>query len=164
MSVRLWMACAVLLTSCSNQPDPPRPGTSVLGSVAAYYADPSEQAAFKAALDRAAIPYKLETRDGNEMVRWDGKYVAQVEKIKTELFGPEIRSNSNIRFSDAKHQTEFTDWLRQRGVKYEIVRSRGKDYVVWDGPDNLGREFTERFGSKCGETVARSDSKKAPCG
>jgi hypothetical protein len=158
------VSAALGLISCTNQPDPPQPATSVLKTVAIYYADPVEQAAFKAALERAAIPYKVDMRDGNEMIRWDGRFNAQVEKIKSDLFGPEIASNSNISLGDAKQQKAFTDWLSVRGIKYEIVRKRGKDYVVWDGPENLGREFIDKLGSKCGETVARTDEKRRPCG
>ena len=106
-----YLSTVLSLVSCTNEPDPPRPPTSVLRTAAAYYADPSEQASFKAALERAAIPYKLEMRDGNEMIRWEGRYDAQVGKIKAELFGPEIASNSNISFGNAKQQKAFTDWL-----------------------------------------------------
>jgi hypothetical protein len=65
---------------------------------------------------------------------------------------------------DAKRQKAFTDWLGERGIKYEIVRSRGKDYVVWDGPENLAKEYLERLGSECSQAVARADEKTRPCG
>ena len=130
---------------------------------AVHYADPSEQAAFKAALNRAAIPYRLEMRDGHEIVSWEARYDASVEKIKIDLFGPEITSNSNVAFDDPSQQRAFTDWLTKRGVKYEIVRSRGKDYVVWEGPENLRDEYPDRF-AKCGEKVARAGIKKGSCG
>jgi|SRR5882672_5680234 len=158
------LCAALVLSCCSNQSDPQGPGTSVLGTIAAFYADPAEQAAFKAALDRAAIPYKLEMRDGKEMIRWKDQYNADVEKIRTNLFGPTIRSNSNISFSDPEQQKAFANWLTERRVKYEVVRSRGKEYVVWDGPESLRDEYTAQLARKCDETVARVDAKKGSCG
>jgi hypothetical protein len=159
------MACAfLLLAACSDQPTTPRPLASAHQSGNISYADASEQAAFKAALDRAAIPYKLEMRGGLEMVSWEGKYDAQVEKVKTELFGADISSKSNIQFGDPKVQQAFAEWLGKRGVKYEIVRSRGKDHVVWEGPRNLGDEFIESLGSKCRQTDTRANTKAKPCG
>jgi hypothetical protein len=162
----LTVACtlALVLSGCSNESAPPSPGTSFLGTIATFYADPAEQAAFRAALDRAAIPYKLQMRDGKEMIHWEDQYNSDVEKIKTHLFGPTIRSNSNISFSDPEQQKAFTNWLTERSVKYDVVRSRGKDYVVWEGPESLRDEYTSRLARKCDETVARAQTKKGSCG
>jgi len=118
------------------------PRARVPVSSAVHYARPSEQAAFKAALQRAGVPYTLEANHGVEQIRWDARYDAQVEKIQRELFGPEI-NGSNVSFGDATQQRAFAEWLTKRGMKYQVVRSRGEDHVVWEGPQSLLQEYID---------------------
>ena len=35
----------------------------------------------------------------------------------------------------------FLAWLKARGVPHRVYFEKGREYVVWEGPDNLAYEF-----------------------
>jgi len=44
-------------------------------------------------------------------------------------------------FRDARLKDAFKDWLTARGIPHRVVIANGREYVVWEGPDNLPYEF-----------------------
>ena len=67
----------------------------------------------------------------------------------------------NASFPDPVLRKEFTEWLTQRGIPFEIVNSQDGEFVVWErGADNLVRQFMEGRSEKCPPGAAASASAK----
>ena len=47
----------------------------------------------------------------------------------------------NVHFRDPRQKDAFRAWLTARGVAHRVYYVRGREYVVWDGPDTLSYEF-----------------------
>ena len=47
----------------------------------------------------------------------------------------------NVHFRDARLSDAFRLWLTARGIPHRVYFVRGKEYVVWEGPDSLSYEF-----------------------
>jgi hypothetical protein len=47
----------------------------------------------------------------------------------------------NVHFRDARLTDAFRMWLTARGVPHRVVFVRGKEYVVWEGPESLSYDF-----------------------
>jgi hypothetical protein len=96
------------------------------------YSDTADQERFKQALVSAGVPFDIVTEQrGQEFVRWDARYSAQVERITDSIFLPPGRS---IRF-DAERQYRFKAWLEKNGIPYRTMIEDGGEYVVWEEAD-----------------------------
>jgi len=139
-----------------SQPSPP------LGSRSSSYSDPAMQQRLKDELAKAGIPYALDVTDGKEFIKWSVEHNAAVEDIKRRRVDTLFSDNRNASFPDPALRQEFTDWLTQRNIPYEIVNSTSGEFVVWDrGPNDLVRQFMEGRSVDCAPSAAASASEKA---
>jgi hypothetical protein len=106
--------------------------TSRTTSESVAYSDASDQERFKQALSSAGIPFDvvIEQR-GQESVRWDASYSAQVDRIKDSLLLP---SGRNLRL-DPQRQSQFKAWLEKNTVPYRTIVQADGEYVVWEEAD-----------------------------
>lgn len=96
------------------------------------YSNANDQERFKQALSGAGIPFEVTTEQrGQEFVRWEARYSAQVDRIKDSLFLP---SGRNIRL-DPERQAQFKAWLEQNAVPYRTMVQDDGEYVVWEEAD-----------------------------
>lgn len=96
------------------------------------YSNASDRERFKQALSSAGIPFDVATEQrGQEFVRWDASYSAQVSRIKDSLFLP---SGRNLRL-DPERQSQFKAWLEQNAVPYRTMVQEDGEYVVWEDAD-----------------------------
>jgi hypothetical protein len=123
------------LTACTKEPEHvPRAGELVRRSVT--YPDPAEQKLFRDALASASIPYELTMGpDGKEYVAWAGDQDSAVEAVKVRLFGEDLPTGRNIRFS-GEYGDQFKTWLTANAIPFRIVTKHGKEYVVWEDQDS----------------------------
>jgi len=140
----------------SQPPSPP------LGSRASSYSDTARQQRLKDELAKAGIPYALDVTDGKEFIKWSVEHNAAVEDIKRRRVDTLFSDNRNASFPDPALRQEFTDWLTQRNIPYEIVNSTSGEFVVWEkGPNDLVRQFMEGRSVDCAPSAAASASGKA---
>lgn len=126
-------------------------GPSV-GSRSVHYSDPDMNERLKKELAKAGVPFTTETRDGNEYVGWSADQNVAAEEVQRRLHEGPFPGGRNSHFPDAKLQKEFTDWLTRKGVKHEVVKNRGEDWVYWEATDaDLVREFMTQKGVDCGK-------------
>jgi hypothetical protein len=96
------------------------------------YSNTQHQEQLKQALASAGIPFDVVTAQrGQEFIRWDARYSAQVERITDSIFLPPGRS---IRF-DVERQYQFKAWLEKNGIPYRTMIEDGGEYVVWEEAD-----------------------------
>jgi hypothetical protein len=126
-----------------------------------HYGDPAMQQALKDALDKAGIPYKLETREGKEMVGWTYANDPAARAVQKQLEGSGLATGRSVSFQNAGLQKEFIAWLAAKGVKHETTSAQGREYVVWEGPSDLAHQFMLQRPSDCGKTAAAG---KGKCG
>jgi hypothetical protein len=140
-----------------------QPSSPPLGSRSSSYSDTAMQQRLKDELTKAGIPYALDVRDGREFIKWSVEHNAAVEDIQRRKVDTMFSGGRNASFPDPAQRQEFTDWLTQRGIPFEIVTSGGKEFVVWDrGPNDLVRQFMEgRRSADCPPGAAASASGKA---
>jgi len=139
-----------------SPPSPP------LGSRSSSYSDPAMQQRLKDELAKAGIPYALDVTDGKEFIKWPVEHNAAVEDIKRRRVDTLFSDNRNASFPDPALRQEFTDWLTQRNIPYEIVNSTSGEFVVWEkGPNDLVRQFMEGRSVDCAPSAAASASGKA---
>jgi len=119
-----------------------------------HYGDAATQQALKDALDKSGIPYKLEMRDSEEFVGWTRAHDAAARKIKRQIDGSDLPPGPNVSFSNPVLQKEFVAWLTSKGVKHETTSAYGREHVVWEGPDDLSRQFMTERPSDCDKTAA----------
>jgi uncharacterized protein (DUF983 family) len=119
-----------------------------------HYGDAATQQALKDALDKAGIPYKLEMRDGEEFVGWTHAHDAAARKIKRQVDGSNLPPGPNVSFNNPVLQKEFVAWLTSKGVKHETTSAYGREHVVWEGPDDLSRQFMTKRPSDCDKMAA----------
>ena len=68
----------------------------------------------------------------------------------------------NASFTDLALREAFTDWLKQRGIPYEVVQSSEREFVVWEGgPEDLVRQFMESRSEDCPQGAGARASAKA---
>jgi hypothetical protein len=113
----------------------------IAGDRSVWYSDADKQARLKAELARAGIPFKVETREGKEYVKWADQHDAAAEAIAIRLRDGPFPKGAQTRFQDSATQKAFVDWLTEKGVKHETVRQQGEDWLHWDGGQNLVHEF-----------------------
>jgi len=113
----------------------------IAGDRSVWYSDADKQARLKAELARAGIPFKVETREGKEYVKWADQHDAAAEAIAIRLRDGPFAKGAQTRFQDSATQKAFADWLTGKGVKHETVREQGEDWLHWDGGQNLVHEF-----------------------
>jgi len=88
--------------------------------------------------------------DMNERLKQEqrGEHAAAAEEINEKLHqGPtSMPAGRTARFPDPTVQKRFTDWLLRNGIKYEVVKSRGEEYIVWEEgrPDVVKQYMAER--------------------
>lgn len=139
------------------------PSSRPVNTRATSYSDPAHQKRLKDELDKAGIPYVLEFDDGKEFVKWTAEHDAAVEEIRRTRVDTLFSGGRNASFPDPALRQEFTDWLTQRGIPYDVVHSSGQEFVVWEkGPDDLVRQFMEsRPSTDCTPEAAASATGKA---
>jgi hypothetical protein len=128
-----------------------------------HYGDARMQRAFKDALDKAGIPYKLENRKGEEFVGWTRAQDAAVRKVQKQVEGAELPPGRSVAFDDSNVQKEFSAWLTKKGVKHETVKAQGRENIVWEGPNELVMQFMSEMPSDCGKTAATGDVGAKKC-
>jgi len=141
---------------------PPRVDTERITS-SVHHGHTATQQVFKDALDEAGIPYELETREGKEFVGWTRAHDAAVRKIQRRLDGADLPSRRSVSFDNPGFQKEFIAWLTGKGVKHETKKSYGREYVVWQGPDDLLRQFMREKPSDCEKTAAAAGARISKC-
>lgn len=145
------------------------PSSRPVSTRATSYSDSARQKRLKDELDKAGIPYVLEFDDGKEFVKWTVEHDAAVEEIRRTRVDTLFSGDRNASFPDPALRQEFTDWLTQRGIPFEVVHSSGQEFVVWEkGPDDLVRQFMESrpTTADCPPKSTADTSKKAgraPC-
>lgn len=141
---------------------PNEPSSRPVSTHATSYSDPAMQQRLKDELARAGIPYALDVADGKEYIKWSAEHNAAVEDIQRRRIHGMFSGGRNASFPDPALRQEFTDWLTQRGIPYEIVNSNGKEFVVWEkGANDLVRQFMEGRSVECPPDTAASASGKA---
>ena len=139
-----------------------QPPSRPAGTHSSSYSDPAMQQRLKDELAKAGIPYALDVTDGKEFIKWPVEHNAAVEDIKRRRVDTLFSGGRNASFPDPALRQEFTDWLTQRGITYEVVNSSGGEFVVWDrGPNDLVRQFMEGRSVDCPPGAAASASGKA---
>ena len=117
--------------------DGPRP----VGDRSVWYSDADKQQQLKEELAKAGIPFKVETREGKEYVKWSQEHDAAAEAIAVKLRDGPFPNGRQTRFQDPQMQKEFADWLTSKGVKHQTVKQHGEEWIFWDGGENLAHEF-----------------------
>jgi hypothetical protein len=101
-----------------------------------YYADKEVVAKFKARLDESNIPFKISRHsDGKDYIYWDKRYNSKVELIKKEIKGVKLPPGRNMS-SGPDTLKYYARVFKENGVKYEMVESYGKIYIVWAEKDD----------------------------
>lgn len=143
----------------------PYPGTRT-GAVtrSVNYSDPAMQQRLKEALREASIPFSVKMQDGKEFVGWAPEHNDAAQAVDARIKAGPL-GNRNVHFPDAKLREEFVGWLRQKGVKHEVAKMDGKDFIGWDeGAGDLVREFMEsRSSGECKGKVAAGKSEAGRC-
>jgi hypothetical protein len=124
--------------------DGPRP----VGERSVWYSDADKQQQLKEELAKAGIPFKVETREGKEYVKWSQQHDAAAEAIAVKLRDGPSPNGRQTRFQDPQMQKEFADWLTSKGVQHKTIRQQGEDWIFWDGGENLAHEFMTTRPSK----------------
>lgn len=141
---------------------PPRRDADIAALVS--YSDAARQQALKDALDKAGIPYKLETRKDGEFIGWTRANEAAARAIQRQVDGSELPPRSSVSFDNPALQQEFSAWLTAKGLKNETKSAHGREFVVWDGPDNLSHQFMlQRPSVPCDKTAAADGTGKKKC-
>lgn len=141
---------------------PKEPYSRPASTRSSSYSNPAMQKRLKDELAKAGIPYSLEVEDGKEFIKWSAEHNATVETIQRTRVDTMFSDGRNASFPDPVLRKEFTDWLTQRGIPFETVKTQDGEFVVWDqGPDNLVRQFMEGRSEKCPPGSAASASAKA---
>lgn len=142
--------------------DPSRAGVTARS---VSYSDPDTQQRLKDGLREAGIPFTLKMQDGKEFVGWPAEHNVAAEAINEKVRAGPFRSGSNAHIPDAQLQQQFVAWLEKKGIRHEVAKSDGKDYVVWDpGAGDAIREFMESRGSaECKGKLAAGKGSSAPC-
>ena len=122
---------------------------------AVSYGDPDMQQRLKDALREAGIPFTVKIEDGKEFVAWPAEHNAAAEAINEKVRSGPLGAGRNVHFPDPKMHEQFVDWLNQKGVKHQVGKLQGKDYIAWD--ESLGdlvSEFMESRAADCKGKVA----------
>ena len=129
------------------------------------YTDPELQQKVKDGLRAAGVPYTTTTREDNEYIGWPPEHNETAEAVIEKILGPTLPNDRNVHFPDPAVQKEFVEWLAKKGVRYQIVKSRGAEHVVWnEGAGNLVREFIgSRSSVDCKGKVAAGKSESGRC-
>jgi len=140
--------------------DPSRAGPRA-GKVAraVSYSDPQLQQQLKDALREAGIPFTVETRDGKEYVGWAPEHNAAADAVNEKMADKPLPSGRNAHFPDPQDHKQFVDWLTKKGIRHEVVKMRGDDYVVWDeAGGNAAHEFMRSRSGDCKKKMAAGKS------
>jgi len=113
----------------------------IAGDRSVWYSDADKQQQLKEELAKAGIPFKVETREGKEYVKWSQEHDAAAEAIAVKLRDGPFPNGRQTRFQDPQMQKEFADWLTGKGVQHKTIRQQGEDWIFWDGGENLAHEF-----------------------
>ncbi len=125
-------------------------GPPSVGDRSVRYSDADKQQQLKEELAKAGIPFKVETREGKEYVKWSQEHDAAAEAIAVKLRDGPFPNGRQTRFQDPQMQKEFADWLTSKGVQHKTIRQQGEDWIFWDGGENLAHEFmTTRPAKPC---------------
>jgi hypothetical protein len=140
---------------------PPRAGDRSV-----YFSDSATRQHLKDGLTKAGVPFRVSTREGKEYVSWSQEHGGAAEKALEEAksAGPANDPSSthrSVSFGAADTQKDFVAWLAKRGVKSEIVRNDGKDYVNWRDSAPIS-EIMEAFLSER-STNCKGAKAKAKC-
>jgi len=126
---------------------------------AVSYSDPEMRQRLKDALSEAGIPFTVETRDGTEYVGWAAEHNAAADVVEKKVMGTPLPSGRNAHFPDPADHKQFVDWLTKKGIRHEVVKVRGDDYVVWDeAGGNAAHEFMRSRSGDCKKKMAAGKS------
>jgi hypothetical protein len=142
--------------------DPSRVGVSTRS---VSYSDTDTQQRLKDGLREAGIPFTVKMQDGKEFVGWPAEHNAAAEAINEKVREGPFRAGRNAHIPDPELHKQFVGWLEKKGIKHEVVRSDGKDYIVWDqGGGDAVREFMESRGAaECKGKVAAGKAESGRC-
>lgn len=142
-----------------GKPDLP---TRPVGMRGSHYSSPDMQMALKAELAEAGIPFKVETTDGKEFVKWAPEHDSAVEEIRRRVHEAPSPAGRSVHFDKPETREAFKMWLLKRRIPFEIVEMRGKEYVVWkEGTKELAMQFLKEHYKPCPDDKAASASAKA---
>lgn len=129
------------------------------------YSDPDTQQRLKDGLREAGIPFTVRMQDGKEFIGWPAQHNVAAEAINEKVRAGPFRSGSNAHIADAQLHQQFVGWLEKKGIRHEVVKSHGNDYIVRDpGAGDAIREFMESRGSaECKGQAAAGKGSSAPC-
>jgi len=132
------------------------------GSHSVHHSNPERQQGLKNELQKAGIPYSLETSDGKEFITWAQEHKAAVEEIERKMNEAPTPDSHNTSFEDPATQKEFREWLVKRGIAHEVVTMQGREFVTWQGPDDLPVQFMNERSLRCKrDATASAAGKKA---
>jgi hypothetical protein len=112
-----------------------------LGDSSVWYSDADKQQQLKDELEKAGVPFKVETRAGKEYVKWSQEHDVTAQEISRKVRDGPFPNGRQTRFGDPAMQKEFADWLTGKGVKHQTVKQHGEEWIFWDGGENLAHEF-----------------------
>jgi hypothetical protein len=139
----------------------PRP---VKTARAVSYTDADLQQRVKNALREAGVPFTVETREGSEYVGWAAEHNDAADAAIEKVVGKPLPSGRNAHFPDPEVQRQFMDWLTKKGIRHEVVKMRGDEYVVWDeAGGNAAHDFMRSRSGDCKGKVAGAKSGATRC-
>lgn len=99
-----WIVLAILVALAGCDPGVQSESQTLYDSVS--YGNAANQERLKQARSSAGIPFEVVTEQrGQEFIRWEARYSAQVERVKDSIFLPSARS---IHFDPAR-QSAYDD-------------------------------------------------------
>ena len=125
------------------------------------YSDRDTQQRLKDALAKAGVPFKLEKKDGKEFITWAEEHTRAVEDIVRKLDDRPSPGKRSVSFQTPELQQAYKQWLKKRGIAFEVVRAHDREFVTWkDGTDDLPMEFMKERSAACdGKASAKADGK-----
>jgi hypothetical protein len=128
------------------------------------YSDPEMQQRLKDGLRAAGVPFTLKMQDGKEFVGWGAEHAAAAQAVDEKIREGPLPAGRHVRFPDPIRQKQFIDWLTQKGIRHEVVTTRGEDYEVWnENRGDLATEFIESRSAECKGRVAAGKSESGRC-
>jgi hypothetical protein len=121
-----------------------------------HIADFALREEYKAALEKARIPFSLEMEEGREYVRVRFEHLQAVKRVERELWGEPLPEGGAVHFSNPATAAEFKAWAAARGVQVRSHSYMRKEYLVWSGDNKLIREFRDSRKSDCPKAAAAS--------
>jgi hypothetical protein len=123
------------------------------------FPDSALQGELKEALKKAGIPFTLEPLQGDEYIRIPSGHFEAAKKLQRDLWGELPSGKGNIHFSSAASGEQFRKWLAAHGIEHSTVSYQRRDYIVWDGGQELARKFIDEHRGDCPRAASRATEK-----